>query len=225
MVFMSIAIDGPAGAGKGTLARHLAHIYHLAHLDTGLLYRAAAFKMREEKADLQDRERAIKVAQSLQEIDLKNSALRDEAVGNAASVIALFPEVRTLLLNFQREFAKKRVPGSQGVVLDGRDIGLTVLPEASCKIYVTASPEVRAERRLKELHKKGIDGIYDAILEDIKERDARDQTREVSPLRPAEDAFLIDTSELEIHDVVEKACFFVDSKYCEAQKRSPSSFE
>ena len=111
------------------------------------------------------------------------------------------------------------------MILDGRDIGLVVLPEAPCKIYVTASPEVRAKRRLKELHQKGINSIYEAVLEDIRTRDARDQTRDVSPLRPAEDAFILDTSELNIDDVVEKACFFVDSKYPEAQKKRRSSSE
>ena len=199
---MIIAIDGPAGAGKGTLARHLAQIYHLAHLDTGLLYRAVALKMLERGLDLSSEKSAENLASALTFTDLKKSALRDEAVGNAASQIAPFPRLREILLNFQREFAIKPPPDKQGIVLDGRDIGLVVLPEAPCKIYVTASPEVRAKRRLKELHQKGIDSIYDAVLEDIKTRDARDQTREVSPLRPADDAFILDTSELGIDDVI-----------------------
>lgn len=220
MPFMMLAIDGPAGAGKGTLARHLAHIYHLAHLDTGLLYRAVALKMLERREDLDDKRAAAESARSLKVTDLKNPSLRDEAVGNAASKIASFPEVRTLLLKFQRSFAKSSSPRKQGVVLDGRDIGRVVLPEALCKIYVTASSEVRAKRRLKELHQKGIEGIYEAILEDIKKRDMRDQTREVSPLCPPEGAFLLDTSELGIGDAVEKACLFVDSKYPGAQKKA-----
>ncbi len=213
MPFMMIAIDGPAGAGKGTLARQLAHIYHLAHLDTGLLYRAVALKMSEGKEDLSDKDAALKIASGLKPADLKSPLLRDEEVGNIASQISTIPEVREVLLIFQRDFAKTIFPSKQGVILDGRDIGLVVLPEAPCKIYVTASPEIRAMRRLKELHEKGISGIYEAVLEDIKVRDARDETRKISPLRVADDAFILDTSELGIDEMVEKACLFVDSKY------------
>ncbi len=225
MSSITITIDGPAGAGKGTLARHLAQIYHLDHLDTGLLYRAVALKMLEENEDLTDEKAAIKIASSLRMDTLKNPALRDEAVGDAASQIATFPEVRKVLLTFQRDFANTPSKEKKGVVLDGRDIGLVILPEAFCKIYVTASPEVRARRRLKELHQKEINSIYEVVLEDIKVRDARDQTREVSPLQPARGAFILDTSELNIGEVVEKACFFVDSKYPKAYKRTSSSFE
>jgi len=219
MPFIIIAIDGPAGAGKGTLARHLAHIYQLNHLDTGLLYRAVALKMVEGGEDIADKEAAVRTALSLKTTDLKNPSLRDEAIGNAASHIAIFPEVRTILLEFQRKFAKKPSSGKQGVVLDGRDIGRVVLPKASCKIFVTASPRVRAERRLKELHQKGIDSIYEAVLEDIKTRDERDRMRKVSPLHPAEDAFILDTSGLGIDEVIKKACLFVDSIYPEAHKK------
>jgi len=210
---MMIAIDGPAGAGKGTLARQLARIYHLAHLDTGLLYRAVGLKMLEKGEDLANEKAAIEMALSLHAKDLKNPALRDEAVGNAASHVASVKKVRDILLTFQRNFANTPPADRQGVVLDGRDIGRVVLPDAPCKIYVTASPEVRAERRLKELHEKGIDSIYEAILEDIKVRDARDQTRKISPLCAAPDAYLLDTSTMKIHEVVEKARVYVDSKY------------
>jgi cytidylate kinase len=215
-----ITIDGPAGAGKGTLARHLAGIYHLAYLDTGLLYRAVALKMLERGIDLTSEEKACGIASSLHLRDLKKAELRDEAVGNAASQIAPFSKLRDILLHFQHTFANHHPPDKQGVILDGRDIGLIVLPKAPCKIYVTASPEVRAKRRLKELHQKGINSIYEAVLEDIKTRDTRDQTRDVSPLRPAEDAYVLDTSELNIDQVVEKACVFVDSKYPESTKRN-----
>ncbi|MBS0271055.1 MAG: (d)CMP kinase [Proteobacteria bacterium] len=215
---MLIAIDGPAGAGKGTLAHYLAQIYYLDCLDTGLLYRAIAFKMKKKGKKSVDKEEAIEEASRLQADDLRNPSLRDEEIGKLASEVAIFPEVRALLLGFQQNFAKHPSPGMQGVVLDGRDIGLVVLPEAPCKIYVTASPEVRAMRRLKELHQKGINSIYEVILEDIKVRDARDWNRDVSPLRPAKGAFILDTSELEIDNVVEKACLFVDSIYPESRK-------
>lgn len=208
-----IAIDGPAGAGKGTLGRRLAEIYKLCYLDTGLLYRAVALKVSQTHQDIPQRTAALEAARSLCSKVLTDPVLREEKIGNLASEVSVYPEVRDSLLQFQRDFAYKSVPDKQGAVLDGRDIGLVVLPEIPCKIFVTASPEVRAARRLKELHEKGIESIYETILEDIKLRDARDQNREVSPLRPAEDAFILDTSDLEIDDVVEKACFFVDSKY------------
>ncbi len=215
---MMIAIDGHAGAGKGTLTRRLSQIYNLDFLDTGLLYRAVGLKMLEKKENLNHKEAAIQMARSLQLKDLKDSALREEKVGNAASQIAHFPEVREILLKFQRDFAKNPRSDKQGVILDGRDIGLVVLPEAPCKIYITASIEVRARRRLKELHEKGIDCIYEAVLEDMERRDKRDQTREASPLRPAEEAFIIDSSDLSIEDVVKQACVYIDSKYSEASK-------
>jgi cytidylate kinase len=216
--FMMIAIDGPAGAGKGTLSRHLAQIYSLDFLDTGLLYRAVAFNMLKEGKNIQDKAAALKTLLLLKSDDLENLLLRSETVGNSASIIAAFPEVRSALLEFQRNFAKNPSVGKQGVILDGRDIGLVILPEAPCKIFVTASPEVRAERRLKELHQNKIYSTFELVLEDIKERDTRDRLRKISPLRPAQDAFILDTSELGINDVVEKALLFVDSIYPQAQK-------
>lgn len=219
MPFMIIAIDGPAGAGKGTLAKHLAQIYSLDHLDTGLLYRAVAFKLLEKGENFQDKEIATTTALLLKKEDLTNPALRNETIGNMASKIAIFPEVREALLAFQRNFAKNSSPDKQGVILDGRDIGLVVLPEAPCKIFVTASPMVRAERRRKELHLKKTYSTLESILEDIKERDTRDEMREISPLRPASDAFVLDTSELGIYDVIEKASLFIDSIYPQAHKK------
>jgi len=214
-----IAIDGTAGAGKGTLARALAAHYHLAHLDTGLLYRALGWAVLAQHEDPSNSEAAIRVAHSLGTLDLNNPNLRDEEVGLAASHVAAIPEVRTLLLDYQHEFAAHPPKGMHGCVMDGRDIGRVVLPHAQCKIYVSASPEVRAQRRCKELQEKGIPCIYDTILADIKDRDARDQTRKVSPLCPTEDAFVLDTSSLTIEEVIQKACAFVDAKM---QERSAS---
>ncbi|MBA3813820.1 MAG: (d)CMP kinase [Alphaproteobacteria bacterium] len=215
---MIITVDGPAGAGKGTLAARLAQIYSLDFLDTGLLYRAVALKMLESGEDFNDKEAALRAVLLLNSDDLINPSLRNEAIGSGASIIAVFPEVRSALLAFQRNFASNPSPGKQGVILDGRDIGLVILPEAPCKIFVTASPEVRAERRLKELHQKKIYSTFELILEDMEERDTRDRMRKISPLRPAKDAFILDTTGLNLQDVVEKASFFVDSIYPQAHK-------
>lgn len=217
---MMIAIDGPAGAGKGTLAKKLAEVYNLAHLDTGLLYRAIGLKVLRKSADLDDKQVVIAMASSLQAKDLEDPRLRDEAVGKAASHIAAIPEVRSALLKFQQNFATHIPHEKQGVVIDGRDIGLVILPQAPCKIYVTASSEIRAERRRKELHEKGIASIYEHVLEDIKGRDQRDETRQVSPLRPAEGAFILDTSSSGIDEVVEKACEYINKVYPSPDRHS-----
>ena len=184
---MIIAVDGPAAAGKGTLARRLAAHFGLRHLDTGLLYRAVGVKSRASGED------AVRVAENLAAEDLGHPALREEAAGRAASEVAAIPAVRAALLEFQRRFA--RLP--PGAVLDGRDIGTVVCPDADVKLFVTASAEKRAERRWKELLAKGEPAIAERVLRDMQERDARDAARDVAPLAPAADAVLLDTSELD----------------------------
>lgn len=210
---MIIAIDGPAGAGKGTLAKSLASFLNYAYLDTGLLYRAVGLKMLEGGLDLADPQAAEQAAIRLKAEDLGDeSKLRDEAVSSAASKIATHAQLRSALLRFQREFANHPPQEHKGAVLDGRDIGTVVCPNAEAKIFITASLEKRAKRRLKELQNRGIDSIYEAVLEDMRLRDERDVQRESSPLQPSEDALLIDTSELTIDDVFKKALRYVKDK-------------
>ncbi len=184
---MIIAIDGPAASGKGTLARRLADHLGLPYLDTGLLYRAVGMKRLEQGMD------AVVAAQTLTAADLKNPELRSEEAGRAASQVATIAAVRAALLAFQRQFATT----GTGAVLDGRDIGTVVCPEADMKLFVTASVEKRADRRWKELLAKGEKAIASQILQDLQERDARDAARDVAPLVPAADAILLDTSELD----------------------------
>ncbi|WP_119165273.1 (d)CMP kinase [Algihabitans albus] len=193
-----IALDGPAASGKGTLARRLAAAFDLAYLDTGGLYRAVAAKLLAEAGDPEDREAAATAAETLAPADLQRPDLRSQAVGSAASVVAAQPRVRRALLEFQRGFAAQPPEGRAGAVLDGRDIGTVVCPDADVKIYVVASPEVRAERRHRELIDRGEPSIYPQVLAEIRERDARDSVRSTAPLKPADDAVLLDTSELDI---------------------------
>lgn len=188
-----VAIDGPAAAGKGTLALRLAEALGLPHLDTGLLYRAIGKLMAERGHDLDDPALAGQFAEALDPEDLKRGDLRGREAGELASRVAVHPEVRAALVRFQRDFAE-RMPGA---VLDGRDIGTVICPEADVKIFVTASPEVRARRRTDELAAKGRDVRYETILAETKERDARDSGRAVAPLRPAADAVVLDTSDLD----------------------------
>lgn len=189
-----IAIDGPAGAGKGTLARRLADYFHLAHLDTGLTYRAVAQMLIDKGWPLDDAAHAIEAARLVDLSVLDRSVLSAHAVGEAASRVAVIPEVRRILVDKQRAFASR--PG--GAVLDGRDVGTVVCPDAPVKLYVTASPDVRARRRLAEIEANGGSGDFAAILADISRRDARDTGRADSPLRPAAGAHLLDTSEMDI---------------------------
>jgi cytidylate kinase len=203
---MIIAIDGPAASGKGTLGARLAAHYGLSHLDTGLIYRAVAAGVRAQGRSLDDAAAAAAVAQRLAPADLCDPALRGRELGEAASVVAAFPAVREALLAFQRSFAAR--PG--GAVLDGRDIGTVICPDADVKLFVTASAEVRARRRWEELCARGEDPAYDAILADIRRRDARDAGRATAPLKPAPDARLLDTSEMDIDTAFRAAVALVD---------------
>lgn len=201
---MIIAIDGPAAAGKGTLAQNLAKHFNYAFLDTGRLYRAVGYAVLQAGKDPCDEKAATGAAEafdskSINQI-LKNPALRDEKTGTAASKVAAIPAVRTALLELQRNFAKHPFHDdgtpANGSVLDGRDIGTVVCPDADIKLFVTASPEVRAERRFNELKEKGETPDYNTILAGLKERDERDSKRPAAPLKPAEDAYILDTSDL-----------------------------
>lgn len=188
-----IAIDGPAAAGKGTLAARIATHLGLAYLDTGLLYRAIGRAMAEAGADLDDPEAAGALARALSPEDVARGDLRGREAGELASRVAVHPPVRAALVEFQRAFARR--PG--GAVLDGRDIGTVICPDADVKLFVTASAEVRARRRTDELAAKGRAVDYAQILAEVRDRDARDSGRSAAPLRPAEDAVIIDTSELD----------------------------
>lgn len=202
---MIIAIDGPAGAGKGTLARRLAAAFSLAYLDTGMLYRAVSMRVLEMGGDPADPAAAIFAAEHLDLASLDSPTLRDEIAGDAASKVAAIPEVRAALLAFQREFAKAPPSPCTGAVLDGRDIGTVVCPHADLKLFVTASIGERARRRTLELQAKGIDAIQERVLADMLARDERDRDRKVAPLAPANDAIVLDTTELDADMVFDRA--------------------
>ena len=201
-----IAIDGPAASGKGTLARRLAEHFNLPHLDTGLTYRAVGHALLQSGLPLDREELAEIVAENLDLGALDREILSAHEVGEAASKVAVMSKVREILVEQQRKFAAQ--PG--GAVLDGRDIGTVVCPDATVKLYVTASPEVRARRRHREVDEKGSGASYDGILEDIKRRDERDMGRADSPLKPAEDAHLIDTTDLTIQTAFETVLAIVE---------------
>ncbi|MCC9621378.1 (d)CMP kinase [Thalassospira sp. MA62] len=198
---MIIAIDGPAASGKGTLARRVADAMDYAYLDTGLLYRATAAKVLADKADPADEETAVAAARDLQADDLNGDALRAEEIGTAASKVAAIPKVREVLLDFQRHLAANPPGGKRGAVLDGRDIGTVVCPDAPIKFYLTASVEERANRRFKQLQDKNPAAIYERVLKELEERDARDSARDVAPLKMAKDAIHIDTDRLNANAV------------------------
>jgi cytidylate kinase len=204
---MIIAIDGPAASGKGTLARRLALHYGLRHLDTGVIYRAVAYALLQAGADLKDEKAAVKVARELDQGAFDDPALRSHTVGTAASVVSAIPGVRQVLVEFQRQFASM----PPGAVIDGRDIGTVICPDADVKIFVVADPAVRARRRAMEARGRGEEADEATILADIIARDERDQNRPVSPLKPAKDAYLLDNSNLDIEGGVRAAIDIVEA--------------
>jgi cytidylate kinase len=198
----TVAIDGPAAAGKGTISRAVAAHFGFAHLDTGLLYRAVGRRMLEGDPP-------IAAAEALGPDDLSDpDALRSAAIAEAASKVAVIPEVRRALVDFQRAFATR----SSGAVLDGRDIGTVICPEAEVKLFVTASAEVRAQRRLAELRAAGHETEYATVLADVRTRDARDAERATAPMRAAGDAVTLDTSEMSVGEAVAAAIAAVSAR-------------
>lgn len=200
-----VAIDGPAASGKGTLARRLAQSFGLAHLDTGALYRATALIVLDEAGDPTDPATAEAAARRVDTGRLSDCRLRGSEVARVASVVAAIPEVRHALLALQRNFAAQPTPPRRGAVLDGRDIGTVVCPAADVKLFITASAEARACRRVKELREQGAAAIYKHVLQDLIERDARDTGRRDAPLAAAPDAEVIDTTALDASTVFERA--------------------
>jgi cytidylate kinase len=202
-----IAIDGPAASGKGTLARRLADHYRLPHLDTGLLYRATARALLDQGAKLDDVEKAVSSARGLALLDFDEERLRGREMGEAASVVAAIPQVRAALIDLQQAFSARK----SGAVLDGRDIGTVIAPDATVKIFVTASPEARAQRRALELHGRGEKVDYAAILDDIRKRDKRDSERSLAPLKPAPEAKVLDTTDLNVESAFASALAIVEA--------------
>ncbi|WP_037502210.1 (d)CMP kinase [Sphingomonas jaspsi] len=203
-----IAVDGPAASGKGTIAKALARHYDLPHMDTGLLYRAVALSLFRFGGDAASEFEALRAVDGLAQIDMGDEELRSEVVGSLASRISAYPAVRAALLQRQRQFAAQ----DGGAVLDGRDIGTVIAPNATAKLFVTASAEVRARRRLAELEGRGMPAHYDDVLLDIRARDARDAGRDSAPLVQADDADLLDTSELGVDAAIAAAIALVDAR-------------
>jgi cytidylate kinase len=202
-----IAVDGPAASGKGTIARAVAAHFGLPHMDTGLLYRAVALRLWRWGGDPGNEFEALRACNELG-FDPEDAELRSEPVSKIASMISAYPSVRTALLERQQSFASQ----VGGAVLDGRDTGTVIAPDADAKLFVTAAPEVRAERRLKELESRGAIAHYDDVLADIHARDARDSARDVAPLKPAPDSLLLDTSTLNPEEAVAAAIRLVGER-------------
>jgi len=221
---MIIAIDGPAASGKGTLGKRLARHYGYRHLDTGVIYRAVAKALLDAGADLTNEVLAVSAALELDPEKFGNPALKTQEVGDAASVVSAIPQVRQVLLNFQRRFAED----PPGAVLDGRDIGTIICPHADVKIFVVADPKIRARRRTLEARARGEDADEAAVLADILKRDERDQNRATAPLRRADDAHVLDNSNLDIEAGVRAAIAIIDAVRAAkntAQTGSPQSLD
>jgi CMP/dCMP kinase len=212
-----VAVDGPSAAGKGTLARGIARHFGLAFLDTGLLYRAVGARLLKAGQEPTDAGAAEVAARAIDFADLEAPELRDDRVAQAASKVAAIPAVRAALLELQRRFAANPPPGPDGrvngAVLDGRDIGTVVCPDAPVKLFVTASLEARAQRRHQELLARGSKSIYARVLEDMTERDERDSRRAVAPLTPAPDAMVLDTTALDVEAALAAAIAFVSRRW------------
>jgi 3-phosphoshikimate 1-carboxyvinyltransferase len=211
-IAMLIAVDGPAASGKGTLARRLADYYDLTYLDTGSLYRAVGMRLIYANKSPDDVAAAIAAARSIQDHDLANPKLRSERIGQAASIVSAIPEVREALLDYQRNFAARK----GGAVLDGRDIGTVICPNADFKFFINASLEMRATRRHKQLNEYGVKVDYDSVKADLEARDARDAARSVAPLKPANDALQIDTSGLSANQVFERVLRIIQEQLAAA---------
>lgn len=207
-----IAVDGTAASGKGTLSVRLARHFGYAHLDTGLLYRAVGLAVLAAGRPPSDEDAAVAAARALDAETLENPELRRDAAAGAASEVAAIPRVRVALLGFQRRFAASPPGNAPGAVLDGRDIGTVVCPDADYKIFVDADLDVRAARRVKELRDRGLDAIHARVLQEMKARDERDRRRSVAPLTPASDAYLLDTTALDADAAFAAALEFITSR-------------
>lgn len=200
-----IAIDGPSASGKGTISKLLSEKFNIPHLNTGGLYRGVAYKAHQQNVNLDDEKAVIEVAKTLNEEDINNPVIFTEEVGALASKVAKMQAVRDILFDYQRNFANQE----KGAILDGRDIGTVICPDAPYKFFVTASAEERANRRYKEMKEKGQNVSYDEILEKIKKRDEQDMNREASPFKKADDAILIDTTDKNIQEAFEYVLSFI----------------
>jgi cytidylate kinase len=216
-----IAVDGTAASGKGTLAQKLAQHFHFAHLDSGSLYRLVALKVHEAGGDPSNEADAIVAARSIDAGKRGDARVRSAEIGRAASVVSVFPAVRKALLAFQRDFAVNPPGGAKGVVIDGRDIGTVICPHATAKLFVDATPQVRARRRWLEVTERGETADEAAILTEIIERDRRDRERAASPLKSAPDALLLDTTHFDIDAAFAAALALVKPKVEEALKALP----
>lgn len=204
-----IAIDGSNASGKGTIAKMISEHYNFEHLDTGLLYRAIGYRLVRDGKDIRNLDHILLAASKPIELsELENERLREEEMGNVASTIGVHKELREILDVYQHNFPQ----GKAGVIIDGRDIGTAVFPNANVKLFITASAEERAKRRFKELQSKGVNVIYSDILAEVKERELRDSTRSVNPCICADDAYLVDTSSLTPAQVMEKVVKYINNK-------------